>query len=71
MVGRGERVCANALSAPVAAQSASARPESITKDDMGKRSTQPELDKYLSTFFVSSPIERVKHVSPDQITVRR
>ena len=66
--GRGERTHALARTAPVPDQSVPAAHSGITKDDIGTRSSQKELNKYLSTY-VSSQVERVKHISRDQITV--
>lgn len=66
----------HAIAAPVPANSAYQKDTasqkdlpSITKHDMGKRSSQEELDRYLKSY-VSSQVERVKYIPQEHITVR-
>lgn len=67
--GRGACVRTHAVASPVSVESVPVPGKEITKDDIGIRATQQELDKYLSSY-VSSPVERVKYISPEHISVR-
>ena len=67
------QVRTNAVAAPPTIAPTTTAPSKdlldVTKNDIGKRATQEELDKYLSCY-VSSQIERVKYIAPENIIVR-